>query len=380
MPENETNKSAGAQEIMEMVIRRRALFFIPCILIFVLSLVAGKFLPRTYEASSLIQVGSRKVIDPLVSDIAVSQDIRREEFDTLSKQVMTWPRLEQLVQQLNLADKAKTPTELEDYIKALRNRIQVRVRNRDLLEIVYQDQNPVRAQLVVNTLTQNFIDENSRIKKEEARNAIDFISEQLKIYRRKLQNSEQNFSTSKIDADLRIAMNRKTLLEARLTSLQKIIPSQVTTEQNPVIGQLQQRRGQLESELARISLDAKEGNPKVAELKNQIQHLKTRIDTEMEKSTVKESVSTYNPAYLDTEQSLRQAEMEISDLLKQRKELEEQRGKVKAAATVEDLANLARDKQVDEDIYQMLLRQLESAYVTERLQDSEKGDRFKVIE
>jgi tyrosine-protein kinase Etk/Wzc len=258
----------------------------------------------------------------------------------------------------------------------------VRVRNRDLLEIVYMDCSAVRAQLVVNTLTSNFIDENARLKKEEAQNAIEFINEQLKIYRRKLETTEQDFSTSKIDAELRLAENRRTLLKERLSGIQKRIPAQVTTQQNPVVGQLQQKRGQLESDLARISLDAKEGNPIVLALKKQIQLLKTQISAEMEKSTVKESVSTFNPAYLDTEQALRQTEMDINELLKRKNELAaaKKTEDEKPAVTSEDLANLARDKQVDEDIYQMLLRQMESAYITERLQDSEKGDRFKVIE
>jgi capsular exopolysaccharide synthesis family protein len=46
----------------------------------------------------------------------------------------------------------------------------------------------------------------------------------------------------------------------------------------------------------------------------------------------------------------------------------------------DELATLERNKKVDEDIYQLLLRQMEAAYVSQRLQESDKDEKFRVLE
>jgi len=256
----------------------------------------------------------------------------------------------------------------------------VEMRGSDLIEISFRDRNPSRAQQVVDTLTQNFINENSRIKKEEARDAIAFIESQLKIYQKKLESSQQNFSTSKIATEMRLNFNRRRLLQDRLSNLQKIVPSQIRWEQNPVTARLQTRLSDTESEIARLMVDAKEGNPKIIELKKQQQEIKNFLDSEKEKETVKESISILNPSYLQSEQELKQLDMEMEDLLRRKKEIEG-RGALDSSPVSEDeLANLERSKTVDEDVYQVLLRQLESAYVSEHLQNSNKGRRFMVME
>jgi capsular exopolysaccharide synthesis family protein len=367
------------QELVEALIRRRILFLVPAVVVAAASLVIGLLLPKTYEASSIVQVRHRQIIDPLVTGLAVPPDIR-EEFDTLSKQITTWPRLEQLVAQLHLADTLASPREREDFLVALRERVTVRIKSKDMLEIVYGDHDPRIAQQVANVLTQNFIDENARIGKEEARNAIDFIGGQLKIYQEKLESSQQDFSLNKITVGLHVARNRRTLLAERLRTLQRIIPSQITTAQSPLISQMQARLGQLEAELSRLMLDAKDGNPRVDVLRREIAGIEERINQELEKRTVRESVSTFNPLYLQAEQELRQVEMEIRSLEKRSSELAAADNGGQRAISEEKLGTLEQNTRVDEDIYQMFLRQMESAYVSERLQDSGKGNRFAIIE
>ncbi|MFC2061064.1 polysaccharide biosynthesis tyrosine autokinase [Elusimicrobiota bacterium] len=378
------NKKAASnqikiQHVLGLISRRRWFIIIPISVSLILSLVMCLILPRSYEASSMVLVKSKKIIDPLVSQFAVSPDIR-EFLNTLSKQVLAWPRLQQLAAQLKVTENTKSPVELERYLNELKSRINVSLKGKELIQIQYWDRDPVQAQKVVNTLTLNFIEENARIKKQEALNAIDFLNEQLVIYRKKLGDSQKNFSSSKIDTELRLAYNRKKLLEERLTGLQKLIPSQIRKEQSPVIEQLNAQLGKYEAELARIMIDAKEGNPRVYELKKIIAELKRKIDGEKEKETIKESVSISNPVYLQSNQDLRRIEMEINYLEKRKKELKENKQDAEEPVTEVELAALERDKRVDEDIYQMLLEQLEAAYVSERLQDSEKGSRFTVIE
>lgn len=381
MTENEiAAPSFTMQDIIAMVIRRKGLFLAVWMAVFIAVAAASFFLPRTYEASSLVKVREKKIIDPLVKDIGVVAPDIRQELDTISSQITAWPKLEQIVVQLKMAENIAAPAQREDFIRQLKRRISVQMKTKDIISVVYQDRHPSMAQQVANTLTQNFIEENRRQQRLEAQSAIDFINQQLNIYRSKLDTSQQDFLSNKIDSDLRVATNRRILLLDRLTSLQKIIPSQITHEQNPMVAQLQTRLGQIETELARLMLDAKIGNPRVQELREEADGIRKQLNVEIDRTTVKESISTYNPAYSQAENELKQVEMDIDDLRKRKENLRSGVSHDERKISEQELANLERNKQVDEDIYQMLLRQLESAYVSERLQDSEKGDRFTVIE
>lgn len=369
------------QRMIGTLVRRRRLIIIPIALSFIISIILAFILPKKYEASSTVMVSRQRIIDPIVSNLAVSPNIR-EILNTLSRQALAWPRMEQLVTQLSMADDIKSPLELKNFIESLQERIDISLSRNELIQITYTDKDPEMAQRVVNTLTQNFIDENARIKKEEAQNAIDFISEQLNIYRKKLENSQKDFSASKVNSDLRIALNKKSLLENRLANLQELVPTQVTREQTPLIIRLNRQIALHEAELANLMIDAKTSNPRVIELEEIIKKTKERIKQarEKENENITESVSVTNPLYLHASQELKQVEMEIDYLQKREKELQEIPGELKKPVTEEQLATLEWDKQVDEDIYQMLLHQLESAYVSERLQDSDKGSKFTIIE
>lgn len=369
----------NVQRILEVLIRRRALIIITAVVVFIGAAVASFTLPALYEASSLIYINNANIVDPLVSKVAEAPNMR-EELNTLSKQVLAWARMEQLVTQLRLAEKITSPSELSDFITDLRKRVSVDPRGRDLIQISFRDPVPANAQRVVNTITQNFIDENIRLKKEDARNAIEFIESQLKIYQEKLEKSQANFSSNKVASELRVLQNRRRLILDRLAATPKYVASQVTREQNPVVSRLMTRFAEIESELTRLRMDAKPGNPKIAELEKQRDQIKSFLDSEMEKDTVKESVSVMNPARLQAEQDLKQVDLDLEFLLRRQREIKKEPAAPLAPISEDELANIERGKKVDEDIYQALLRQLESAYLSEHLQESEKGARFTVIE
>lgn len=372
-------KDISLQYIISIIVKRIWLIIFPVLLCILVSIILLFVLPKEYEASSLLLVKRKKVVEPLVSQLGVPADIR-EELKTLSKQILSWPMLEKLVDQLNLTRDIKSPKEYNKFIEKLKSKIQISLKSDEVIQISYLDQNPEKAQLIVNTITQNIIEENLRSKRLEMQNAIDFISEQLRIYREKLENSQRNFSTSKIDAELRVALNKQDLLKEKLKNLEKIIPSQVTKEQNPIIAKLNEQLAGYKMELARLLVDAKEGNPRVAELQNLISSIEKKIEAEKEKETLKESVSVINPVYLQTLEELKKVETEINYLQQRKEELIRNQSKSAKPVTEEELVMLERNKKIDEDIYQLLLKQLESAYMSERLLDTEKSSKFVVLE
>jgi uncharacterized protein involved in exopolysaccharide biosynthesis len=72
----------------------------------------------------------------------------------------------------------------------LRQRILVRMRGENLVQIAYQDQIPQKAKEVVETINNIFIEENLRSQTEDSDIAIAFIKDQLKVYRKKIKEAE----------------------------------------------------------------------------------------------------------------------------------------------------------------------------------------------
>jgi capsular exopolysaccharide synthesis family protein len=374
------NQQFNAQAILELIIKRRWFIIWPVISCLLVSVALGFILPKQYEASSTILVSGKQIVEPLTSGREqVAPDIR-DELNALSKQVLAWPKLALLVTQLHLSDHLKNPRDVEQYIKILRDRITIYFKGNQVVQISYSDRSAARAQLVVNTITQNFIDEDQKLKREEARNAIDFIAEQLKIFQNKLESSQKDFSSSKLSSDLRLALNKKSILQDKLDKFEKIVPSRIKREPNPIVGKLEAKLGDVETELTRLMIDAKEGNPKITELRKLADDIKAKIELEKSKeSVITESTYEMNPSYFEAEQDLKQVDIEIKYLQQRMDELA-QNNKKSREKSEEVLVDMERNKKVDEDIYQMLRRQLESALVSERLQDSAKGSGFTVIE
>ena len=378
MTDKKSAVQQGYRDKLESFIRWRWFMVGPLLISVIVSIFVSIMLSPQYETSSLIQISDKQIVDPLVEGLAVSPK-PKEQIEALLKYVQSWPRLQKLVENLNL-DTGSSDKERERYILSLRKRIKIEMKGSDLVQVSYFDPDPVAAQKVVNTITRDFIEENMRIKKEEARKAIEFIGEQLNIYRKKLEDSEKKFATHKIDADLRTSLNRKKLLSDQLSSLQKIIPSQVKMEHSPVFSRLQSHLAELEIERARLKMDSKAEHPRLVELNREIEELRRNIDAELKKDMVRESVSMVNPSYFESEQELKKLEMDLDYLAKRKKELEESGIRFDRQLSEEELATLQTGKKVDEDIYQVLLKQMEAAYVSERLQDSDKAARLTVIE
>ena len=87
-----------------------------------------------------------------------------------------------------------------------------------------------------------------------------------------------------------------------------------------------------------------------------------------------------NPLYVQAKQELKQVEMELETLNKRKKSTEGQDQTVPANVSETEITNIERNRAVDEDIYKMLLKQLEAAYVAERLENSENGNKYSVLE
>lgn len=311
------------QDYLKIFLRRRNLFYIPLIALFSITIAAGFILPKSYEAKAVILVEEGKVINPLLRNLAVSTTVG-ERLHLLREEILSWPRIVQLVEELGLNKSGNSPLGFEKLIADIRSRIQVNMRGDDIITISFSDRNPSITQKVVNTVSDIFIRRNLSSQNEESNTAIDFIKDQLATYKKKLEESEG--------------------------ALRRFRETYVL--QMPQAAQLNTELARLESELTMLLVDNTEEHPRVKELRANIQSLKEKRSQQIQKAA--ENLPGDAQNYIEISESVPRQEQE--------------------------LARLTRDTQVNEELYAMLLERLETARISQELEYSENKTKFKIIE
>lgn len=331
MDNQESLKKQNPINFLKIFFRRKWLFIAPTFAGLVFGIVACFLLPRSYEASSLILVEEEKIINPLIQGLAVSTSMV-ERMQTIKEILLGWNSLVELTKKLNLASGIQTQAEFEKLVLDLRKNINIQMRGLNIIKISYSSSEPQKTQLITKTLGDILVDENMRTQTKEADVAINFLTEQLEVYKRKIKETE--------------IANYEEQLKALLVD---------STEQHPLVKELRHK-------IASAKKEMETGEFKVPVAKNAVdsptyQALKQELD-KLESGAATGSLSSGTGSTPEETNSTIYKLMVMDKL---------------------DSA-LARDKNVNETIYNMLLQKLETAKITQRLETSKSGTRYTVID
>ncbi|MFH1859606.1 MAG: Wzz/FepE/Etk N-terminal domain-containing protein [bacterium] len=176
-------------DYVQIIFKRKWLFILPFVAVFTTTALGSFFLPKIYQSRAIILIEQKQLITPLVQGMAVNPESNFLQLDTLKEQMLSWTKLEEMINQLDLDKGAKGKTGSEGLVKSLRKRIAIILKG-DLIFISFDDENKKTVQEVVNYVTRTFVQESLFSQSEEANSAIDFIKKQLGIYQQKLEESE----------------------------------------------------------------------------------------------------------------------------------------------------------------------------------------------
>jgi len=333
MENQELVKNRNPMEYLKIFFRRKWLFITPVFIGFVLSIVACFLLPPTWQSSAIILVEEEKIINPLIQNLAVSTTAV-QRMQSIREILLGWNSLVELTKKLNLAKDVQTQYQFESLILDLRKNIDVRMRQPNIIQISYIGSNPQQTQLITKTLTDILVEQNMQSQTKETDVAINFIKEQLAIYKRKIKESE----ISKLQEDL-----KKLLVDS--------------TEQHPLVRELRQKIAIAQKEL-------ESGDYQVAGTEQPINNatreaMKQELDKIIDRETTVLSGSTAFAAETPHDPNASIYKLLLMDKVD---------------------SSLARDMSVNENIYNMLLQKLETAKITQRLETSREGTRYNVID
>lgn len=333
MENQEFMKSRNPMDYLKIFFRRKWLIIAPAFAGLVLGIVACFLLPPRYEAATTILVEEEKIMNPLIENLAVSTTAA-QRMQSIREILLGWNSLVELTTKLDLAKNVSNQVQYEALILSLRQAIQVQMRQPNIIKISYTGTDPKETQSVTKTLTDILVEKNMQSQTKETDVAIGFIKEQLAIYKRKIKESE-------------IAE-----LEDQLKAL--LVDS---TEQHPMVRELRQN-----ITVAKKELDS--GEYEVAVSQEPVNDAaRQAIKSELDKMISIETKAAAGPMAMAAEKESG-PNASIYKLL-----LMDKVG-----------SSLARDINVNEKIYQMLLERLETAKITQRLEASKEGTRYTVID
>ncbi len=393
--------------------QKRRLFALLYFITSMTFLLVGWFWPKVYSSASTIFVDDQNILRPLMEGTAVTTDV--SDRAKLAREIIfSKAVMDEILETFEWFDDAdRGEVAKERLISEIQSRTQITNAGKNLIKISYVDREPMHAFKITDFITQEFIDRSIKTKQQESRNAYNFINQQVDEYHEKLIGAEEslkNFRSSNLDAspgaqnsvDARIVELRRriegTQLEIREAKIRKnTLDKQLSGELAVSAslsreGQYNTRLQALQTQLEELRLSYHDSYPDIVSIKNQMAEIeKSRREEREARERGEElgggfaSTPQKNALYekLRSEASATEARiamlqgrlLENNDLLKK----EEDRI-VRINDMDANLAELTRDYQVNQDIYNSLVRQRERAYISMNIDAEEQGLTFKIQE
>ncbi|MFH0877229.1 MAG: Wzz/FepE/Etk N-terminal domain-containing protein, partial [Candidatus Omnitrophota bacterium] len=272
---------------LKIFFRRKWLLAIPLMIGLIGGIIVGAILPKVYESSSVVLVEEEKTLNPLIEGIAIATDIN-SRMRTIREQILGWNSLVQLVDRLNLAKDVKSQIDYEKLIADLRDKVMVRMKGPNIIRIAYTNRDPQQAMKVVQTVNSIFVEENMKAQTRESTVAIEFLKDQITVYRRKIKQAEM------------------AEVEDRLKDL--LIDA---TESHPMVKDFRMKLVQLEGEL-----DSKEFDPERAQpitganpiyeklVKERLEDVSRQVSPDAPAAKALVSLNEINPSSSGSDESL----------------------------------------------------------------------------
>ena len=371
----------------------------------ILGTVITSFQETKYRATAklkLREINPSSSLTELSKEIGVLSSLTQDSspLKTEAEVIRSQPIIKKTIADLQLKDQEGKTLSVENFLLSLFVR---EVNSTDILQISYLDYDPQRAAEIVNTLVNNYIDNNTQVNRSEAVLARKFLQQQLPTTEAtleqleesilKIQEDNQIISLEEESASIAISLqqirqniadNRSQL--ANSSSQSKFISDQLgmsaqqaliatAVNQSSNVQQSVEQLQQLESQLVEKQSRLTDINPEIIELKEQILLQKQLLQKQINNVAGNQGNNLLNNSQLGTiqqELALELVKLEANNVglakqleyLTQIEQIQEQRAKILPQLRFQ-LRQLERKLAVSQDTYNLLLNKLKTIEITE---------------
>lgn len=377
-------------------------------------LAAAIYWPRIFSSSSVVIVDEETILSPLMRGTAVTTEVADQS--RMARQIILSKKSIEKVLKINewLGDDYENASakEIDRLSRDIENNINIRNAGSNLIEISFNDVDPFRAFNTVKYFTDIFIEESAFLKKSESRGAYQFIDDQVSIYHKNLKTAEEKikeFRSNNIDASPEaknnanqrlIQLNREveetelslaetnSELQAKLRQLSggKGVENTASIQ---LEAKLNQRIDELQIKLDDLQLNYKDTYPDIVQIKGQIESLKKQIEREYDKRKQQQSSGVKGVPTGTAAQALRGEILVLENRMGAQKSrvnqintlIDKEKTRLASINAVEaEIAELTRDYTVNQNMYQSLLEQRESARISMNIDIQEQGSIIRIQE
>jgi len=373
--------------------------------------------PKRYQAESIIYVDNKNVISPLMQGAAIStesKDIARNAREI----ILGTKIIDQVLEYSDWLEKDPDPIEKENIIESIKKRTRITKVGDSLIKIEFTDKDPNKAYLTTKSMAELFVDIGKTNKVEESRSAYEFIEKQASEYLDKLTSVDEKikgFITNNPDAkpgtqervtqrilNLKLKYEDTTMALREAFIKKESIQRQLSGEAAMTIsqskeGQYRAKITEMQNQLETLLLTYTETYPDVVRLSRHIEDMKEILLHEVQtrdeailaakkkgKTYLDSSIAT-NPIYQQLRSNLSSTETEIATLEARLKEmkllLDTEFDRVRRIEEGDSMMQaLTRDYDVNQSIYQDLIKRRENARISRSLDSQQKGTTFTILE
>lgn len=417
---------------LDIAVRRKWFIIIPFLFVTLASVGLAYLLPPIYKSTTTILVEPQKVPTEYVRSTVTSGI--EERLTTISQQILSRTRLENIINELSLYPKVKGKVPMEQIVEGMRRDITLQVRGTSAFTLEYLGREPRQAMLVASRLASLFIEENLRTREQQAVSTSEFLDNELKSLKAQLETQEKavhdfklrymgelpeqrdanlrtldrlNQQAQNIDANLRNAQDRQVLVEGQLAERRAIMlnspasivlagVSGIPAPVNSPLARLQALKAAL---LNLTSAGYTEKYPDVIRLKNEIQEVEAQagIEKKVVESPAQEpgevkvakvekrTEELLDPGLQNLRTQLEGLKIEVKNLRSERVALANQikalQGRVENTPKREqEMTILSRDYNNTLNNYRTLLDKRLNAQIAENMEKRQKGEQFKILD
>src|SRR3954451_17835279 len=202
-PVGEASSRFPVLSVLRMVWKRRWLV----LSVWILGTVAGvsivRLIPPTYRAEAVVLVDSQKIPEAFVSP-TVSGDVT-DRLALITQNIMTSTRLLDTIKSFDLYRKERSRLTQEELLRKMRDDISINFEKSwtggrtQAFRLAYQGPDAKVVTAVTNRLANLYVEENVRVRENQAEGTVDFLRRQL--HEAKLSLDEQEAKVAKFKQD-----------------------------------------------------------------------------------------------------------------------------------------------------------------------------------
>jgi polysaccharide chain length determinant protein (PEP-CTERM system associated) len=432
-------KSFNIHEYIEIFLRQKWYVIIPFVIVLAAASLFAIVSPKVYSATTTILVTPQKVPETFVRPTVTSTT--QDRLQSIRQEIMSRTRLEQVISELKLYSSEAKSLGSEEVVNLIRKNIRVELRGKEgYFTISFTGEDPRVTMMVANKLASLFIEENLKLREQQAQGTSEFISVELNATKAKLEEQEKEVTNFKrkfsgelpeqreanlkvldqlqllyqrITEGIRSAQDRKLVVQKQISDTELLLASSpnlkdsLTSPFNPMRDPQEVQLEQLKNQLADLQAKYTEKHPDILVVKKRIAELEAKIEKDKlgkkseetitvselsapQKGTKKEkkeekSELRLNPRYKEMEAQLIATELEIERLKEEEGKVKEQinkyRERIENTPIREQAMNLiSRDYLNTKETYQTLLKKGQEAQQAENMERRQKGEQFRVVD